>query len=93
MATSACPLFWDTPTTAVTAFISEAFRNYFEYGDQIERVIGEFCTMDEWEQMIYDELNEGRPVLYGTAVGNEGHSAVIDGYQNGYFHIMGMERL
>jgi surface protein len=42
---------------------------------------------DEWEQLIYDELNEGRPVQYNaTHLSGSGHAFVLDGYENGYFH-------
>ena len=42
----------------------------------------------DWESLIYKELSENRPVVYGglTILG-EGHQFVCDGYENEYFHI------
>lgn len=43
----------------------------------------------EWEQLIYDELGNGHPVIYGGDNGNySGHAFVCDGYDgNGQYHI------
>lgn len=43
---------------------------------------------EDWESLIYKELSENRPVVYGglTLLG-EGHQFVCDGYENEYFHI------
>ena len=45
--------------------------------------------IDEWEGIIYDELADGRPVIYcGLDVIAGGHAFVCDGYDgNGLFHI------
>ena len=42
-----------------------------------------------WEDMIYTELEEHRPVLYcGVTSRDEGHAFVCDGYSsNGFYHI------
>ena len=41
----------------------------------------------EWEEIIYNELNNKRPVLYsGVAPGAGGHQFVCDGYENGFYH-------
>ena len=52
-------------------------------------------STDGWENLIYNELREGRPVYYSALNGDEngaqcgGHAFVIDGYRaNGnYFHV------
>ena len=45
-------------------------------------------SSDIWNQMIYDEVKEGRPVLYSGRTSNGGHQFVIDGYdENDYFHV------
>ena len=48
--------------------------------------------LDKWEDLIYNELANGRPVLYTGSHGSEyecaGHAFVCDGYDgNGMFHI------
>ena len=74
----------------------KGLREYFDYdpGLSLERPFD--YTKTQWENLIYNELKDGRPVLYsGLAgqAGNEttGHGFVCDGYQerNGdsFFHI------
>ena len=41
-----------------------------------------------WNQMIYDELAEDRPVLYSGSSDKIEHAFVVDGYNgSGYFHV------
>lgn len=65
-----------------------ALVNYFDYpaATFINRV---FFGIDEWEDIIYGELANGRPVLYtGYASSTMGHAFICDGYDdNGLFHI------
>lgn len=43
--------------------------------------------LDEWEDLIYNELKENRPVLYGGQGSAGGHEFVCDGYSSdGFFH-------
>lgn len=47
-------------------------------------------TDEEWEKMVYDELFAGRPMFYtgGKSAGTAGcHAFVVDGYDDGRFHI------
>ena len=71
---------------------SKALVNYFGYEDDLEWVsrtkIG--VSSDTWNDLIYDELKEGRPVLYSGGITYEGgsHVFVVDGYEgDDYFHI------
>ncbi len=49
---------------------------------------GNYNSQKEWEKIMYDELAEGRPILYsGVTKKEEGHQFVCDGYEKGYFHI------
>lgn len=64
-----------------------AYRQYFDFTDMLNYPLRWSFDTDEWEQLIYDELNEGRPVQYNaTHLGGSGHAFVLDGYENGYFH-------
>lgn len=44
-------------------------------------------TNSEWEQVIYEELAAGRPVLYLGGNGLSSHVFVCDGYKDGLFHM------
>ena len=44
-------------------------------------------TSAQWTQLLKDELDAGRPVMYGGSGSGGGHSFVCDGYNsNDYFH-------
>lgn len=72
---------------AYSSDVVPALVDYFSYDTSAKRVSRLFYTIDEWESMIYQELEENRPVYYsGVSIGG-GHAFVIDGYENGYFHV------
>ncbi len=68
-------------------YIPKAFQNYFDYDAQL--VYRSDYDQPTWEEMIYQELAAGRPMIYnGRAGSGGGHSFVCDGYEFGdYFHI------
>ncbi len=44
-------------------------------------------TDKDWTAMVKAELDKGRPILYGGASSEGGHSFICDGYdEDGYFH-------
>lgn len=72
---------------AATMQMGIALRDIFKYSKSIWMPNRVFYTYDEWEGMIYDELIQGRPVLYSGAGTAGGHQFVCDGYSHdGYFH-------
>lgn len=66
-----------------------ALYEHFGYNPGMTYVARESYSDDIWLQMIKDELNSLRPVLYsGRSENNGGHEFVIDGYtDDDYFHI------
>ena len=64
-----------------------ALTRYFGYDDVMEVVDRDSYDSDVWEQLIYDEISCNRPVLYSAGNGSSGHSFVLDGYEDGYFHV------
>ena len=77
-----------TTSLSDDAHVAIALRNYFNY-DKGARLVSRFnYTIDEWETMIYTEVAEGRPVVYGGTSDRGGHCFVCDGYDGqGKFHI------
>ena len=69
------------------AYASEAinaFLNYFDYDSTIDGLYNGEYEIDEWNQIVYDELSNGRPVMSADG----GHAFVIDGYdKDNYFHM------
>lgn len=68
-------------------YIPTALNEYFNYDAKL--VYRSDYDQQTWEDMIYNELVEGRPMIYnGRAGTGGGHSFVCDGYAYGdYFHI------
>ena len=71
---------------ALACYIGHALRTHFKYAESCEFIHKSRYTNDEWTEMLRDELNAGRPVIYqGSGIGN--HAFVCDGYSNeGLFH-------
>ena len=73
-------------TGAYTDDIPKAF-GLFGYGSKL--AYRNDYTQEVWDNMVYQELAAGRPMIYnGTAGSGGGHSFICDGYEYGnYFHI------
>ena len=56
--------------------IPPALINYFGYDKSISNELRKYYSDEAWSDIIYNELNEHRPVLYGGG----GHSFICDGY-------------
>ncbi len=64
-----------------------AFVNLFNYDSGVKYVKRSYYTTEEWENLVYSELEAKRPVIYGGQAPEGGHEFVCDGYDEGYFHI------
>lgn len=76
-----------------TAFISgaglfcEQMKNIFGFSKAAQEIIRTSFTTHDWEEIIYNELKEKRPVPYAGSSGI-GHQFIVDGYDGqGLFHI------
>ena len=75
-------------SSAYAANMADALRLYFDYDLGAAYAYRNLYGIDEWEEMIYNELAAGRPVPYTGQAGEGGHCFVCDGYDgNGLFHI------
>ncbi len=67
---------------------SVALIENFDYDKSLRCLSRDYYSLETWTGMIYDELQQGRPVLYGGTNSSSGHAFVCDGYREGdYFHI------
>lgn len=66
----------------------QALLRYFGYDETVRYMKRYSFSAAAWDELIYNELKAGRPVIYnGQSVGG-GHSFIVDGYDgNGLFHI------
>ena len=78
---------YNTSSGANTNKVSEALLKYFNYDKNLNQLGRISFKSDEWEQILKNELDEGRPVYYSGSSSYGGHAFVCDGYnKDGYFH-------
>ena len=65
--------------------------NHFGYDQNMYYAYAAGYTLSEWDNMLYNELKEGRPVAYAGYSNFNGHAFVLDGYAvmdgSGYYHV------
>lgn len=75
-------------SSAGSSIQAMALRRYFGYDETVRIVERNTFGTNEWESLIYTEIANGRPVLYGGYSSGGGHAFVVDGYDgNGLFHV------
>ena len=77
---------------ATTSAVADALIAYFDYNSNTTQcVIRSFYTYAKWTDLIYHELSQNRPVVYGGSSSGGGHEFVCDGYkyenETDFFHI------
>lgn len=83
-----CGMIYGTPGNGGSAssvtMLASALGRYFKYDKSLEYNLRYFYSDEEWEQMVYDNLSQGRPVIYGADAYGEpgGHCFVVDGYDS-----------
>lgn len=71
-----------------TKNVADALKDYFNYNETTQFVSRSFYSYADWIELIYHELSQERPVVYGGSSSGGGHEFVCDGYQGeDYFHI------
>ena len=80
--------FLYTTSGANTTLIPAAMASYFGYKASAHCEYRENFTTQGWADLLYSELNEGRPVIYSGSKKSSGHAFICDGYNGeGMFHI------
>ncbi len=66
---------------AITRDVVSALKTYFGYSTTTKYVSRSYYSYANWTDLIYHELSQGRPVLYGGQSTTNGHAFVCDGYK------------
>ena len=75
-------------SSAAAREASKALVDYFDYKSSISYESRKNYTSKVWNQKIYNEISNGRPVIYGGQGSGGGHAFIIDGYdKDDYFHV------
>ena len=78
--------YGEKSTSAYQSMVAPALRTYF--GVDGKRVFRQDYTFAQWNNLIYDELLERRPVICDGRTSDGGHSFVVDGFDGGeLFHV------
>ncbi len=64
-----------------------AFVYYFGFDKDAQQLARTDYTASEWENIVYNELANGRPVYISAHKSSGGHAFVCDGYTDGLYHI------
>lgn len=73
---------------ASSSLIADALKNKFGYESTTTYLERSFYSYANWIEIIYNELDHDRVVLYSGTSSGGGHAFVCDGYQTeDYFHI------
>lgn len=73
---------------AVTANAKDFFINMLGFDDSAYWVDRSSCSIDEWFNLIYEELAAGYPVLFNGHSSGGGHAFVLDGFDGEQlFHV------
>lgn len=72
---------------AATVQMGASLIEIFDYSKSLWMPNRAYYGIEEWEDMIYADLEQGLPVLYSGAGTDGGHQFVCDGYgKDGFFH-------
>jgi len=70
--------YTNSSSGAQSRAVADALVNYFGFGSSVKYLYG--LSSDEWDEVIYSELAQGRPVYISGADADVGHAFVCDGY-------------
>lgn len=76
-----------TGSGAFTSDASRSMRKYFLYDEHMRYFFRDYFPVEEWMDIIFNEINNGFPILYG-GVNSSGHEFILDGYNSqGLVHV------
>lgn len=82
---------YDTSASGAYDFVAPyALTTYFGYdaNSMLQIYRDGYLSQEEWDEAVYESLEQGYPVLYTGQATTGGHSFVCDGYSStGLFHI------
>ena len=87
---------YNTSSGANPGDIPYAMIHNFGYNHNIQYIVKDYYSVEEWNSLIEEELRAGRPILYGGSgstiflgqnIGEGGHRFILDGMdEDGLYH-------
>ena len=65
----------------------EHFHEYFGYNKNAITLHRGGFKADRWDELVYGELEAGRPLIYSGLANDGGHQFICDGFKDGLYHI------
>ncbi len=86
-ATSIATEYGMSGSSAYEVRVPGALSTHFGYDPGVSyKKRSEVASQQEWDQMVKNEIDAGRPVIYCGQDVSAGHAFVCDGYQGDYLH-------
>ena len=76
----------DASSSSTDQAMIKAMVETFKYSPAAWMHYRDHFTTEAWEDKLYTEIANKRPLYYSGSAAEGGHAFVCDGYQNGYFH-------
>lgn len=76
-----------SPSASGAYYHVDLYISKFGYAQGARRAFSEDYSISEWDELIYNELVNDRPVLYEGQSTGGGHAFVVDGYKDGLYHV------
>ncbi|MGM9812903.1 MAG: thiol protease/hemagglutinin PrtT [Muribaculaceae bacterium] len=84
----ACQMSYGLSSGATHANAAKGYASFFSYDKSVQRAFRNYYSITGWNDLVYNELANNRPVQYAGYNSEAGHSYVCDGYdKDEYFHI------
>ena len=74
-------------SSASTTTLADGMSKYFDFNPNTWKCVQrEYYSINEWDEIIYNELASGRPIIYSGSF-DGGHAFICDGYDGaGMYH-------
>lgn len=86
MGTSVQMMYHYSSSGAYSANVIKAFTTYFQYSKAAKFAHRSSYPIDEWNELIRENLDSCGPTYYNGQSDQGGHAFVVDGYNGDYFH-------
>ncbi len=85
----AVQMSYGSSSSSNTVMAANALTSYFGYNTTTTKaVMRSWYSYADWLEILYNELAQKRPVIYGGQSSGGGHEFIVDGYQTeDYFHV------
>lgn len=78
-------------SASIAVYVAPRLYECLNMSKFVQSVDRAYFNSQDWEDMMYKEVSEGRAVVYsgnvGPATSSEGHCFILDGYKDGLWHI------